>query len=38
MSNLTSPKKVTTTVRSANFLPASACRAFCADSGTSYFT
>lgn len=35
---LTSPKKVTTTVRSANFRPAKARRAFLADSGVSYLT
>jgi hypothetical protein len=32
---LTSLKPITTTVRSANFLPASAAVAFCADSATS---
>ena len=35
-SKYSSPNTVTTTVRSANFLPARAASAFCADSGFSY--
>lgn len=38
MSKYSSPKNVTTTVRSANFLPASAASAFCAEAGSSYLT